>query len=134
MILYLSLWGYNMRKLILMGLMACSLMTSTVNASDMKHLGNFKLTFYCPCRKCSGPYGHQTSSGAYATEGRTIAVDNNVIPKGARVYIEGWGEYVAEDTGGPWVKGNHIDIFNESHKECLDDAHGIKYAEVYLIK
>lgn len=123
-----------MRKLILISLMACSLITSTANASDMKHLGNFKLTFYCPCRKCSGKWGHSTSSGAYATEGRTIAVDNNVIPKGARVYIEGWGEYIAEDTGGPWVKGNHIDIFLESHNKCLNNDHGIKYAEVYIVE
>ena len=117
-----------------MSLLVCSLMTSTVNASDMKHLGNFKLTFYCPCRKCSGPYGHQTSSGAYATEGRTIAVDNDVIPKNARVYIEGWGEFIAEDTGGLWVQGKHIDIFLEDHGRCLNDAHGVKHAEVYLIK
>lgn len=108
-------------------------MSSSISASSMKHLGNFKLTFYCPCKKCSGPYRHHTSSGVYATEGRTIAVDNNIIPRGARVYIDGWGEFVAEDTGGKWVKGHHIDIFLEDHNRCLDSAHGTKRAEVYLI-
>ena len=106
-----------------------------VEASErnMSSLGTFKITFYCPCRKCSGKYGHHTSSGAYATEGRTIAVDTRVIPYGTKVYIEGYGEYVAEDTGGKWVRGNHIDIFLEDHLTCLDDAHGKKYREVYVI-
>lgn len=131
--MHLSPWGYNMKKLILISLLACSLMTSTANASNMKHLGNFKLTFYCPCKKCSGLYGHSTSSGAYATEGRTIAVDNNIIPRGTHVYIEGWGEFIAEDNGGKWVKGHHVDIFLEDHNRCLDSAHGVKHAEVYLI-
>lgn len=100
---------------------------------NMTSLGTFKITFYCPCRKCSGKYGHHTSSGAIATEGRTIAVDTSVIPYGTKVYIEGFGEYVAEDTGGIWVRGNHIDIFLEDHLTCLDDAHGKKYREVYVI-
>lgn len=106
-----------------------------VEASErnMSSLGTFKITFYCPCRKCSGKYGHHTSSGAYATEGRTIAVDTRVIPYGTKVYIEGFGEFIAEDTGGKWVRGNHIDIFLEDHLTCLDDAHGKKYREVYVI-
>ena len=104
------------------------------SASEKVPMGNFKLTFYCPCRKCSGSYGYSTSSGARATEGRTIAVDPKVIPKGSRVYIEGYGEFVAEDTGGKWVKGNHIDIFLEDHDRCIDKAHGVKHAEVYILK
>ena len=107
-----------------------------VEASErnMSSLGTFKITFYCPCRKCSGPYGHETSSGAIATEGRTIAVDTKVIPYGTHVYIEGYGEFVAEDTGGEWVRGNHIDVFLESHSECLDTAHGTKRREVFIIE
>lgn len=106
-----------------------------VEASErnMSSLGTFKITWYCPCKTCSGKYGHHTSSGAYATEGRTIAVDTRVIPYGTKVYIEGYGEFVAEDTGGKWVRGNHIDIFLEDHLMCLDDAHGKKYREVFII-
>ena len=115
-------------------MLACSLISVRSDAFYMKYIGNFKLTFYCPCKKCSGSYGHNTSSGAYATEGRTIAVDPKVIPEGSHVYIDGFGEFIAEDTGGKWVKGNHIDIFLEDHHRCLDSAHGIKYAEVYLMK
>ena len=117
-----------------MSMLACSLISIRSDAFYMKYIGNFKLTFYCPCKKCSGSYGHNTSSGAYATEGRTIAVDPKVIPKGSHVYIDGFGEFIAEDTGGKWVKGNHVDIFLEDHNRCLDSAHGIKHAEVYLMK
>ena len=107
-----------------------------VEASErnMTSLGTFKISFYCPCRKCSGSYGHRTSSGAIATEGRTIAVDTKVIPYGTHVYIEGFGEFIAEDTGGKWVQGNHIDVFLESHSECLDAAHGTKRREVFIIE
>ncbi|WP_018130741.1 3D domain-containing protein [Effusibacillus pohliae] len=51
-----------------------------------------------------------TASGKTAAEGRTIAVDPRVIPIGSKVYIEGIGFRVAEDTGGA-VKGEHVDIF-----------------------
>lgn len=104
------------------------------SASEMEHIGRFKITFYCPCHECSGNWGHKTSSGARATEGRTVAVDTKVIPYGTHLYIEGYGEFVAEDTGGSWVHGKHIDIFLEDHNRCLDSAHGKKYKEVYIVK
>jgi uncharacterized protein YabE (DUF348 family) len=54
-----------------------------------------------------------TYSGTTTKEGRTIAVDKNVIPIGWWVYIEGIGFRRAEDTGSA-VIGNKIDIFYES--------------------
>lgn len=106
-------------------------MVSNCYAEDVKSLGTFKLTWYCPCKKCSGKWGHQTSSGAYATEGRTVAIDKDVIKSGTHLLIDGH-EYIAEDTGGG-VKGNHIDIFLESHSKCLDNDHGEKYREVFMV-
>lgn len=103
-----------------------------VEAAELRSLGMFKITWYCPCRKCSGKWGYQTSSGARCTEGRTVAADPRVLKAGTRVEINGH-EYVVEDTGGG-VRGNHIDIFNESHSVCLDDAHGEKYWEVFVIE
>lgn len=93
-------------------------------------LGNFKLTFYCPCVICNGRSDGLTKSGTTAVEGRTIAVDPNVIPLGSRVYIEGYGVFIAEDTGSA-IKSKKIDVFLESHSRCFDN--GIAYADVYLL-
>ena len=93
-------------------------------------LGEFRLTFYCPCYQCSEGWGHQTSSGAYATEGRTIAVDPRVIPYGTKVRI-GDHVFVAEDRGGS-IKGKRIDIFMESHAACRKA--GVQYSEIFIKK
>lgn len=80
---------------------------------------DFQATFYCPCTKCCGKNAKGiTASGTKVKEGRTIAVDPNVIPLGSKVEIEGFGSsYIAEDTGSA-VKGNIVDIFVNSHKEA----------------
>ena len=70
-----------------------------------------------------------TSSGHLAQERHTIATDPSVIPEGTKVEINGV-VYTAEDIGGG-VRGNHIDIFYESHEECLQ--FGVRYAEVYKV-
>ena len=41
---------------------------------------------------------------------KVIAVDPSVIPLGTKVYVEGYGEATAEDTGGA-IKGHKIDVF-----------------------
>lgn len=91
-------------------------------------LGVFRLTFYCPCYQCSEGWGHQTGSGAYATEGVTVAVDPRLIPYGTHLMINGH-EYIAQDCGGS-IKNKRIDVFMESHQECL--RNGIQYAEVFI--
>ncbi|WP_136607551.1 3D domain-containing protein [Paenibacillus dokdonensis] len=61
--------------------------------------------------------GTRTATGTRVTEGRTIAVDPNVVPLGWWVYIEGVGFRRAEDTGGA-IKGNKIDIYYDSVKRA----------------
>lgn len=60
----------------------------------------------------------------------TIAVDPRVIPLGSKVYVEGYGYAVAEDTGGA-IKNNIIDVFLNSESEC--NRWGRKRVNVYLI-
>lgn len=103
--------------------------TDAIKANG-KPVGNFKLTFYCPDAACSGPYGDSTASGKRATEGRTIAVDRRVIPMGSKVYIEGFGHFIAEDVGGA-IKGNRIDIFVTEHGRAKQL--GVKYANIYIM-
>ncbi|MEM1502911.1 LysM peptidoglycan-binding domain-containing protein [Domibacillus sp. 8LH] len=60
------------------------------------------------CEGCSGV----TATGIDLNNNpnkKVIAVDPNVIPLGSRVYVEGYGEAVAGDTGGA-IKGNKIDL------------------------
>lgn len=90
-------------------------------------LGKWKLSFYCPCRQCSSGWGHQTSSGATCVEGVTVACA--ILPAGTRVKIDGYGERIVQDTGAG-VRGQHLDVFMESHSECL--RHGLKYREVWI--
>ena len=101
----------------------------TVEHGSGRDLGQFKLTAYCPCYSCSEGWGRMTSSGNLAQERHTIATDPSVIPEGTKVEINGI-VYTAEDIGGG-VRGNHIDIFYESHEECLQ--FGVRYAEVYKV-
>lgn len=63
--------------------------------------------------------GNRTFTGTWPAAGRTVAVDPNVIPLGTRVYIEGYGWRVAEDTGG-LIKGHKIDLFFDSEIECIN--------------
>lgn len=72
------------------------------------------------------PYLHRRGGHA----GHTIAVDPRVIPYGSKVMINGV-VYTAEDRGGA-VRGNHIDIFFNTHAETRQ--HGTQSAEVYLVQ
>lgn len=50
---------------------------------------------------------------------KVIAVDPNVIPLGSRVWVEGYGEAIAGDTGGA-IKGNKIDLFMPQQQDALN--------------
>ena len=97
-------------------------------------LGEFTLTAYCPGRCCCGKWASgYTATGTLATEGRTIAVDPEVIPYGTRVLLI-WPdgtqrEYIAEDCGSG-VNGNHIDVFFNDHQAAR--VFGVQSAMVYL--
>lgn len=78
-----------------------------------------------------------TATGAVARVG-LIAVDPRVIPLGTKLYItsadgKSWvyGTAVAADTGGS-VKGNKIDLFFDTHAECI--KFGVKKAKVYILE
>lgn len=107
--------------------------TPVAVSSDAKlqDLGVFKITHYCPCSICCGPYANGiTSTGVTAVTNHTIAVDPSVIPYGSKVVINGQ-IYVAEDCGGA-IKKNRIDIYVATHAE--GEAKGTYDTEVYLLK
>lgn len=97
----------------------------------LKPLGNFKITHYCRCSICCGPWADGiTATGTTATTNRTIAVDPDQIPYGSKVVINGQ-VYVAEDCGGA-ITENCIDIYVASHEE--GENKGVYYADVYLLE
>lgn len=97
----------------------------------LKPLGTFRITHYCDCSICCGPWANGvTSTGVTATTNRTIAVDPTQIPYGSKVVINGQ-VYVAEDCGGA-IKNNCIDIYVASHEE--GESKGVFYTEVYLLQ
>jgi len=86
------------------------------------------LTAYCPCKRCCGKTDGITASGTQATAGRTVAVDNSIIPYGTEIIIDGHS-YIAEDCGAA-VKGYTIDIFFDTHEEAL--SFGKQTKTVYI--
>ncbi|MEK4094043.1 MULTISPECIES: LysM peptidoglycan-binding and 3D domain-containing protein [unclassified Viridibacillus] len=88
--------------------------TSTQSATATPPQGGKTMTvrataYTAYCTGCSGVtatgYDLRANPGA-----KVIAVDPSVIPLGSRVWVEGYGEAIASDTGGA-IKGNRIDVF-----------------------
>lgn len=95
--------------------------------TDYKSLGEFVISHYCDCQKCTVDGDGITATGTKATAGRTIAADPDVLPMGTTVIIDGH-TYTVEDVGGA-IKGKRIDIFMDSHEEALQA--GVRTAEVF---
>ena len=96
------------------------------------------VTGYCECKICCGwkrnwrfqpvyAYGPSagkpkkigiTASGTKAVKG-TIAADTKIFPYGTIIQVPGYGIGRVEDIGGA-IKGRHIDLFFNSHKEALE--------------
>ena len=70
-----------------------------------------------------------TASGMVAQYG-VVAVDPDVIPLGTRLYIPGYGEAIAADTGGAII-GNKIDLCMESYSEAMQ--FGRRDVTVYVL-
>lgn len=103
------------------------------------YLGVFKTTAYCGCTICCGKNAKRgadgewlaiTRTGVRAQVNHTISVDPKVIPLGSKVRI-GDTIYTAEDTGGRWVQGQHIDIYMGDHD--VAKLYGVQHHDVWLI-
>ncbi len=73
--------------------------------------------------------GSRTAMGTRARYG-VVAVDPKVIPLGTKLYIEGYGYAVAEDVGGS-IKGNRLDVYFNTVKECYQ--WGRRVVKVYVL-
>ena len=109
--------------------------TVTEPQKEVIYLGEYKLTGYCPCKKCCGSWTFDRpdgvvygASGNELKSGYSIAVDPSVIPYGTEVVINGV-TYRADDCGGA-IKGNRIDVYFDTHEEALEFC--VKYADVFM--
>ena len=95
-----------------------------------------RVTAYSPLDNKSGISADNnpniTSCGTNPSRG-TIAVDPSRIPYGTKIYIPGYGNGVAEDTGGALreYEGIAIDICVDTYEEAM--KWGVKHIDVYLI-
>lgn len=86
-------------------------------STEPEFLGEFEITYYTAGYESTGKSpGHPaygiTASGTTVKEGQTIAADWSVLPAGTKVYIEGIGERIVEDTGG-LIVDKCIDVYVE---------------------
>ena len=85
-------------------------------------------TAYDDSYESNGEWGPYSAMGNRLRPG-VVAVDPNVIPLGTRLYIEGYGMAIAEDTGGA-IKGNRIDLFMD---QASAKAFGWKEVIVHIL-
>lgn len=81
------------------------------------------------CKGCSGTTAYGIDLRANPNQ-KVIAVDPRVIPLGTKVWVEGYGEAIAGDTGGA-IKGNKIDVFLPSYDSAI--AWGVKEVKIKVI-
>ena len=89
---------------------AASTSATSVPTSNVARTMTVEATAYTAyCTGCSGTTANGTDLRANPNL-KVIAVDPRVIPLGTKVWVEGYGEAIAADTGGA-IKGNKIDVF-----------------------
>lgn len=100
--------------------------SQTPSSSRRRHLGSFATTAYTQYH--SPP--QRTARGKLPAVGRTVAVDPKVIPLGTRLYIEGVGVRIAEDTGKK-IRGKKLDLYLSSMGACT--RFGVRARNVYIL-
>jgi 3D (Asp-Asp-Asp) domain-containing protein len=104
--------------------------------SEGKQTLTVKATAYTPFpEENGGTYNGQvlTATGFNLSQNpnaRIIAVDPSVIPLGSKVYVEGYGEALAIDTGGA-IKGNRIDVLVPTDSQA--DNWGVRTVQVTIL-
>lgn len=91
--------------------------TPPPSASEGEELLVTATAYTAYCEGCSGTTAYGIDLRANPNR-KVIAVDPRVIPLGTKVWVEGYGEAIAGDTGGA-IKGNKIDVFIPSYDRAM---------------
>jgi uncharacterized protein YabE (DUF348 family) len=102
-----------------------------IKAKSTAYTADFASTGKRPGDKGFGKTATGTTARRDPNGYSSVAVDPRVIPYGTKLYIEGYGYAIAEDTGGA-IKGNTIDVFFNSRSECMN--WGRRSVNVYILK
>jgi 3D (Asp-Asp-Asp) domain-containing protein/LysM repeat protein len=103
--------------------------TSAKNNSAAKEIIVEASAYTASCEGCTGI----TATGINLKtnpNAKVISVDPAIIPLGSKVYVEGYGEAIAGDTGGA-IKGNRIDVFFPSQQDAIN--FGVKKLKVTIL-
>ena len=105
-------------------------------ATEPEYIGTFEITYYTAGPESTGkspdhPEYGITRSGTEVEEGRTIAADWGVLEPGTKVFIEGIGERIVEDTGG-LIVDKCIDVYVEDVDVALQG--GRHKADVWIVE
>jgi len=108
--------------------------TPEVNAPSTSNSASKEITvkasaYTASCEGCTGI----TATGINLKtnpNAKVISVDPAIIPLGSKVYVEGYGEAIAGDTGGA-IKGNRIDVFVPSQQDAIN--FGVKQLKVTIL-
>lgn len=115
----------------------CPRETKGVLDSHIRHTFlKVEVTAYCSCAVCCGKYSPErggkglTASGTIPREGRTLAADWSIFPKGTTLRFAGWKvAKVVEDTGSAII-GHRLDVFMDSHEEAKQFGRRKMWVEV----
>lgn len=87
---------------------------------------------YLCCGKNPGDPGYGVTASGMKTKYGVVAVDPRIIPLGTKLYVEGYGEAIAADTGSA-IKGYKIDLYFPTHEEAK--AYGLhKDIQVFILE
>lgn len=89
-------------------------------AETKTYLGNLRITGYVAT-------GNPTASGEMPYVGGVALNQSYNLPYGTKIYIEGFGEYIVNDTGCAY---GVVDVFCNTVEECYALT---SYADVYVI-
>lgn len=127
--------GVNILSLLLQGTNILNPSATVENNSltgapqNYRRIMDMTATAYAPGPLDNGKWSNQTYMGGLIQKG-VVAVDPRVIPMGAKLWIEGYGEAIATDQGSA-IKGNRIDLAFNTRQEALD--YGIQSVKVYML-
>ncbi|WP_155592543.1 3D domain-containing protein [Lysinibacillus cavernae] len=103
--------------------------TSAPTTGSGKTLTMRATAYTAYCEGCSGITANGTDIRSNPNL-KVIAVDPRIIPLGTKVWVEGYGEAIAADTGGA-IKGNKIDVFIPTEGQALQ--WGVKTVTVKIL-